>query len=309
MPKTENYPKKGGIVENYEHEGQLFKALRESRGLTKVEVTKDICSDTTLIKFEKNGSNMGFRTFCQLLQRIGVTLTEFQYSMNYHELDDFKWLLSNVGTCYEEKRIDELRQIVNQLEQELPQKKKVTYQKLNYLMVKTLLSYIDEETTLSEQEKEIIAGQHLFIEHWGYFELTLFANTLDSLEKQNLIVLTRETIARSEFYQAIPENKSLIIQVLLNAMKTLIAEREYSVAKEVGVTIQEMLEDDDDHYTIIHMFTTGALEFSMDNFDVGLELMERAIKIVELLGRDYLVQDYRSTYNTALQHLENIKNG
>ena len=296
-------------VEKYEHEGQLFKALRESRRLTKVEVTKDICDDTTLINFEKKGSNIGFMRFCQLLQRIGVTLSEFQLSMNYHELDDFKWLLSDVGTCYEEKRVDDLRQIVNQLEKELPKKKKVTYQKLNYLMVKTLLSYIDNETKLSEEEEQIIAGQHLFVEHWGYFELTLFSNTLNTLEKQKLIDLTRDVIARSEFYQAIPENKSLTIQVLLNAMKTLIAEREYSVAKEVGVTIQEMLEDDDDHYTIIHMFTTGALEFSMDNFDVGLELMERAIKIVELLGRDNLVRDYRSTYNDARQHLKNLKNG
>ena len=291
-------------MEKYEHEGLLFKAIRDSRKLSLEQVAKGICDRTTIQKFEKFGNNMGFITFYKLIQRMGVTLEEFQQEMNDYELDDLKWLMTEMGDYYNSRDVEGLRLIISQLEQEVEPNNKLTYTKMNYLMAKTLLSYIDGDTELSEKDKKEITGYLIFNEHWGFFELTLFGNTMKALPLDDLFDLTKQAIIRSDFYQSIAENKGLTIQILLNAMKEFIVRCEYKMAREISQSIAELLEEGQTYYKIIHMFVLGSLEFSVDNFDLGLKLMSKAIEILEELKEHRLVNEYRGTYNVAMKYLE-----
>ena len=291
-------------MEKYEHEGLLFKAIRESRKLSLKRVADGICDRTTIQKFEKSGNNMGFITFYKLIQRMGVTLAEFQQEMNDYELDDLKWLMTEIGNYYDSRDIDGLRSITSQLEREVEPNDKLTYTKMNYLMAKILLSYIDDEVELSTHDKENITGYLIFNEHWGFFELTLFGNTMKALPLEDLLDLTKQIIIRSDFYQSIAENKSLTIQISLNAMKEFIARRKYEMAREISQSIKEILDEGQAYYKLVHMFVLGSLEFSMDNYELGIKLMKQAIQILEVLKEHKLVNDYRRTYNVAVRHLE-----
>ena len=293
-------------MEKYEHEGQVFKAMRESRGLTLKQVSEGICSSGNLSKFENDNISIGIVTFYQLIQRLGVTLSEFNHAMNDYELDDFKWFLNEIGEYYDNDNVMALRQITNQLEKEIPSTKKLTYPKLNYLMAKSLLSQIDNETPLTKQDKEDIIGYLLFNNHWGYFELSFFGNTMGVLDVDKLVELTNEMLGRAEYYQAITENKSLTIQILLNAMQKFVAEDECGTAKKISQEIQNLIEEEHVYFKLVHKFTKGMLEFSMDNYEIGLQMMEKAIIILDELEVNNLARRCRKTYNDALEHMKGI---
>ena len=293
-------------MEKYENEGQLFKAMRESRGLILQQVSEGICSPGNLSKFENDNISIGIVTFYRLVQRLGVTLSEFNHAMNDYELDDFKWFMSEVAEHYDNSNATALRQIINQLEKEIPSTKKMTYPKLNYLMAKSLLSQIDDEIPLTKKEKEEIIGYLLFNNYWGYFELSFFGNTMGALNINDLVELTNEILGRAEYYQAIPENKSLTIQILLNSMQKLIAKDKYENAKKISHEIEKLLNEDHMYFKTVHKFTKGMLEFSINNYEIGLELMKKAINILDELEVSNLAKRCRKTYNDALEHMKKL---
>ena len=291
-------------MKHYEHVGELFKAMRHSRKMTLSQVGGAEYTDGALSIFESTGNGMSFSTFYLLLQRMGYTLREFHSAMKDFELDDFDHLIADVREYYNNNRKTELKEIADRLALNLPVTKKVTYQKLQYWMVKSLLSEIDDDITLSDDEKKAIAGHLLFIEEWSRFELMLFGNTIKAFPTNKFIELALEAVGRTDFYKSIPENRVLTVEVLLNTANELISQDEYSTARTIISYVESLLSDKDCYHRLVLMFTKGALEFSDGNFDIGLKLMIKPIEIFEVLGNTGMADSYRTTYNSALKMLD-----
>jgi len=290
----------------YEHAGEFLKVIRESREMTLKDVTDGICNYSTLQKFEAGTGNMRFRTVFQIIKNLGITLAEFHQVMSNYESDDFKVMINGAVEFYEQNNVEELTKIVEQLKHLIPETEKGqnSYFKLNYLMAKALLSQIDDTTQLSQEEKELIVGKLLFNEHWGYFELSLFGNVVKIFETEKLLELTNEMIERSKFYQAIPKNKHLASEILLNVMKILVVRRKYTEARKISEVIANMLDENHMYLKVVYGFTKGTLEFSDGNFELGLQMMADVIKILEILKVNVLLEEYRALYKQAEDSLK-----
>ena len=73
--------------------------------------------------------------------------------------------------------------------------------------------------------------EYLFeMEYWGHYELLLFMNTLDILNHQSFMLLSREMVRRSDFYKYIPENRYLISMMLLQGYLVCIKQDELTDA-------------------------------------------------------------------------------
>ena len=72
------------------------------------------------------------------------------------------------------------------------------------------------ENYYTEDDLKDLTDYLFSVEYWGYYELLIFANTLDVLKHETLMVLAKEMSRRSDFYKEIPNNRRMISTMLLN---------------------------------------------------------------------------------------------
>ena len=104
--------------------------------------------------------------------------------------------------------------------------KQEKFHKLNIILLKIRLQDLSGESYYTKQDLTDLTDYLFSVEYWGYYELLIFANTLDVLNHETLMVLAKEMSRRSDFYKEIPNNRRMISTMLLNVYITCIERRE-----------------------------------------------------------------------------------
>ena len=72
----------------------LIRKLRKERGLTQAQLTEGLSQRGTLVAFESRGTKISFELLVDYLERMNVTLEEYQFLLNNNTLTS-KQKLSN----------------------------------------------------------------------------------------------------------------------------------------------------------------------------------------------------------------------
>lgn len=277
--------------------GELFRELREDRGLTLNKVTGDgdICSLQQLARFEKGESDLTISKFFSLLENIGLTLEEFEYASRGYRLDSSAQLLGEGLQLYNTNNNSGLQTLIAEQEEKGLKSKK---QGLIIIMLKNMLSIIDSEVKVADEDKLKIA-EHLFdISEWGHFELLLYNNTMRLLSTADIDSLSSDIMKRSFYYKEIPRNKELVMGILLNSLISMLNRGEITKARRFEVLMrQQKMEEDDLGDRIVHLFATGALNFHQGKTVDGKEKMQQAIDILKILGSYHMAKSYQDDYD------------
>ncbi|MBZ5826463.1 Rgg family transcriptional regulator, partial [Streptococcus thermophilus] len=81
---------------------------------------------------------------------------------------------------------------------------------INTILLKIRLQDLSGESYYTQQDLADLTDYLFSVEYWGYYELLIFANTLDVLNHETLMVLAKEMSRRSDFYKEIPNNRRMI---------------------------------------------------------------------------------------------------
>ena len=281
-----------------ENIGETFTELRKSKGLTIGAVAKGICSPSLVWGFENDRREIGYKKLYQLIAKISISLNELRHAANKYILDDFGALMQEVSKRYIIGDVEGLKKLL--LKEQKENKNKPFTHNLTCLMIKFMLSNIDTETEFSDSEKEQIASYLFKAERWSYYELTLFGNTINIFTHATLTQLSNEVISRTRYYHALPENKKLVTEVLLNVMACFIQMEDFENAIRLKKEIEQLLEERHLLRKTIFLFMKGALDFSMGEQESGAEKMLAAISVFETLESMELAAFYRGMYESFM---------
>jgi len=290
-------------MENF---GKVLKRVLKARGMSQKDLACDKISKQAISLYIRGKREPSSRTFCELVKRVGSTLEEFYYEMNDYELEEFNSILEEAKRLYYEKDILELKRL---LKEEQERVDSCEYrQDFTCLMIKNTISRIDADTSLTDAEKTKIVDYLSNTTHWGYYELSLFNNTVESFDSSSLAILSEELILRTEFYNEIPTNKSLIVQTIINVMLILVCHNEFDVVIKLKTEIEDLLDDDDILFRTLLLFIMGMLELSMGiNIDEAKKKAMDAISVFKTVGSLRLAENYQDSYDKAIHMLEEME--
>ncbi len=276
--------------------GETFKMIRKSKGLSQKEVAEGVISVSQLSRFERGLSDVTADVLYICLQNMNVTMDEFQCV--YHDFAPTQktFFQDEISKAYLEQNIFKLEDILENcetLEKTSPDRK---LYKLNTLVVKAILSQCTNQERLSKKDIQFLIDYLFSVEEWGRYELWLFTNSASIMTISLLETFASEMVKRTQFYQDIPENRKLMIQMLLSVISICIDNEHFSAAFKLLNYADKFKKTEMDLFeSNVIKYCKGYYLFKMGNPD-GLETMKKCADIMLFLD----------CYNIAQQMLDKI---
>ena len=107
-----------------------------------------------------------------------MPIEEFVYAVRDFRRDDFNELLEKIRYLVSNRDIDGMKKLlISQMEKK---DKKEPFASFNTILIKIRLQDLSGETYVTDQEIVTISDYLFSAEYWGYYELLLFMNTIDT---------------------------------------------------------------------------------------------------------------------------------
>lgn len=194
--------------------GEIFRKVRESKGLKLKDFSEEGLSTSHLSRFENGESEITVSKFLSALNKLKISLDEFMYIVNDFHCDEVSELVHEIQNCIFNNDAIKLNSLLIE-EVESPSKER-RFHYLNIILIKIHLQEITGKKCYSTADLNYLTDYLFSIDYWGYYELLLFINTIDVLSISSLIILSKEMIKRSDFYSDVPKNRQLISCLALN---------------------------------------------------------------------------------------------
>jgi Rgg/GadR/MutR family transcriptional activator len=275
--------------------GQSLRDIRKSKNLSLKETAQGVMSNAQLSKFERGDSEITISKLFQILDNINVTMEEFNFVSRNYELRKFDKLLKDMRSYHISNNINMLMKLK---EQEL-----AAGRKLNAIMIGSVIHDVSADIQLSKSEKAYLTDYLFSVSEWGYYELVLFSNSVNSMNVNTLIILAKEMLNNSDFYLHLHNNKRMLSQTLINVVKILIDNNEMKSANFLLKKIKALLSDETSLYEKnVYLFLYGYYLYQSGDEEIGKSKMEKSIEIFENLDSSNLAINYASFYK-ALSHM------
>ena len=205
--------------------GKLFKKFRESRGLVLKDIAKLGVSVSHISRFERENTDLTISKFMSALNAINMPIDEFMYAANDFQRDEFNEILEKISLFVSARNVSGMEKLlISQVEKI---EKRETFYTLNTILIKIRLQDLSDKSYYDESDIQYLSDYLFSVEYWGCYELLLFANTVDVLNHQTMMLLSREMCKRSEFYKDLPNYRRLHSTMLLNCYIISIERDEY----------------------------------------------------------------------------------
>ena len=170
----------------------LLKKLRTERNLSQRKLAADISERSTLATFEQKGHRIAFDILYKYLDRLNVTLEEFEYHLTNNQLNEKKQLSKQFHNAYYQHDFDQLAVLIEESKTTYQETQDFFYYLLysQYYLILKKKGYVH---TIDETERieTVIKGYLDKIETWGRFEITIFANLMFLFTDEYIFVSNR----------------------------------------------------------------------------------------------------------------------
>ncbi|MEK4197945.1 helix-turn-helix domain-containing protein [Cytobacillus sp. FSL K6-0265] len=263
--------------------GQNFKNIRISKGYSLKEVAEGIISSSFLSKFERGESDISLSNFILLLNKLNISIEEYILISRDYQPSEFEIFLHKIRHAYEQNNIPFLISIYKEEEKKWKSHLSSSY-KCNYIMTKALILDLNRNFEITDSERNFISDYLLKNDHWGYYEIILFGNTMSILKYQTVIILAKEIISKSKLNIQIPKIKTEFIRILLNVVIYTIETGHLNDAKWFLSYIDEIPNNTHFYFEKTkHLFLKGIYQIEKNQLNKGIKNAEKAIEIIGIL--------------------------
>lgn len=264
----------------------LLKKLRTERNLSQRKLAADISERSTLATFEQKGHRIAFDILYKYLDRLNVTLEEFEYHLTNNQLNEKKQLSKQFHNAYYQHDYDQLAILIDE--------SKTTYQETQdffyyllysqyYLILKKngFLHTIDETEKIEAAIKSYLDK----IETWGKFEITIFANLM-FLFTDEYILFQIEQLNKQEFYNNLLSlNYHIYSKLLTNAAFLFIDRNQIDHLKQILFYMTKNIPLDNDRIRLMIRYFEGIIAIFHGEIETGKQTITKAIEILHFLGQ------------------------
>ncbi|NLS38091.1 helix-turn-helix domain-containing protein [Fructobacillus tropaeoli] len=262
--------------------GEVFKTFRKGKNITLKEASSGIVSYTFLSKFERGLTDISFMHLLELLDRINVQLSEFEFSYqksnNY--LNDF---LPSLQKAYQSSDIDSLNDHLRRW-----QNKSDKFSKLQAIQIKMMLTTLGKATITGD---EINTLQNYFqsITNWTFFELYLFGHAIPFFEERFMLNLFLELQKKAILYDLFRyDSFSMLFYIYNNMILHMLEQKNAVVARQLLDNLISYFQNQKrDYYHRARLLNLKGLTLYIgDNKESGLMLIKKSNVITFLIHDD-----------------------
>ena len=284
--------------------GNGLRKARKSRGLKQTDLIGDSMSIGSLSGIENGKQDIPASVLYSYLKKMGLTFSEFWHLANNYASDDFlkKWI--KVERWVVNGNSSALAMFLQDERQKVKLNPGNKYTRLNYLMLKNFAATVDPSYALSSSSKNEISQHLMSINDWTKYDLVLFGNTINCFSPARIKELSDDLLTRTSLHKSIPENKKMIVLILISAISELLDFNELSTVLKLQMHAKSLLEDVDIYEKSIFLFASGVIEVYRGNTQEGKRIMEDVIDIFNRVESYDLARTYQEDLNKIIKKFE-----
>lgn len=264
----------------------LLKKLRTERNLSQRKLAADISERSTLATFEQKGHRIAFDILYKYLDRLNVTLEEFEYHLTNNQLNEKKQLSKQFHNAYYQHDFDQLAVLIEESKTTYQETQDFFYYLLysQYYLILKKKGYVH---TIDETERieTVIKGYLDKIETWGRFEITIFANLM-FLFTDEYILFQIEQLNKQEFYNNLLSlNYHIYSKLLTNAAFLFIDRSQIDHLKQILFYMTKNIPLDNDRIRLMIRYFKGIIAIFHGEIETGKQTISKTIEILNFLGQ------------------------
>ncbi|WP_288551750.1 MULTISPECIES: Rgg/GadR/MutR family transcriptional regulator [Enterococcus] len=264
----------------------LLKKLRTERNLSQRKLAADISERSTLATFEQKGHRIAFDILYKYLDRLNVTLEEFEYHLINNQLNEKKQLSKQFHNAYYQHDFDQLAVLIEESKTTYQETQDFFYYLLysQYYLILKKKGYVH---TIDETERieTVIKGYLDKIETWGRFEITIFANLM-FLFTDEYILFQIEQLNKQEFYNNLLSlNYHIYSKLLTNAAFLFIDRSQIDHLKQILFYMTKNIPLDNDRIRLMIRYFEGIIAIFHGEIETGKQTISKTIEILNFLGQ------------------------
>lgn len=275
----------------------LIRKLRKERCLTQEQLTRGISQRGTLAAFESRGTKIGFELLFNYLERMNITLEEYQFLLNNNNLSNKQKLTNyliyskDVSATQEKELLKEYKKTGN------------IYYRLIYSQRRLIISYLRNDPFNEELKEEIETIKRYLetIDTWGHFELTVFSNCLFIFDDQYIIHSFKNSVSKMKAYIDATYYSELLSNFILNGLRLSFNRQSITLRKLFLTELRKITMHHKQTLVTAHYKTFSVLDLLAEGDQSVISEIDQSIAFFEWLELTSTKEYYLKLKNTLIQ--------
>lgn len=244
------------------HTGLTVRKIRKRKHIPANSIYKDLLSRSSYYKYESGISETNANYFLEILNRLNVSLDEFQHTMDEGEGTDinYEWLLRQYRVAIYDNDPEMIKQIMKKINDEYSLEKNLKSQHM-VTLGNAILKKMNHDPNLEPERKELVG--YLFMnENWMHYELVLFNNIFFLADLPVIDMLFKRIEGNMEIYQNISKDIDEISLITCHIIEMAIMEDDEEMTSKYYHFLM--------HNEVINSNKRGMFAKSVANFYMGI---------------------------------------
>ncbi|MDG3320172.1 helix-turn-helix domain-containing protein [Streptococcus suis] len=281
--------------------GKTLKFIREGKGKSVAEVAKGHISTSQLSRFENGESDITVSKLFGVLAEMNVDVDEFVYASQDFKKDELTRILEQLKQSIYIRDVVTIKKILSEQLAKAERDSRREFHRLNAILIAYKLRNLDKTIVVSKEDTAFLTDYLFRVENWSYYEILLFANTIDKLGHQTMMLFCRELIHRTQFYREMKQHRLVVSQVLLSAYLVSVQTKELVDAIFLEKTIEGLLFDETEIFERI-LFKFGKAFYDYQNTGTSNAILEmrKCIGLLRAVDSQNIADWYESILEKIL---------
>ena len=222
--------------------GNVYKEIRESKGLTQEEVCGSVLSRTSLSKIESGKTTPKYENMEFLLRQINMSFEEFEYICNLYQSSERSTIMQtylNMGSIL---GTSELEKLFQKCQDYLKTHHDLPIEEISDML--EVVIYIRQHGTgeLSGHAEQVVKKLWRKIEKqdiWYESDLKILNTILFSFPIEHLHLITEKILQRLEIYKNYQHLYGLRMTILLNLSTLYLYNQDKNMCQQICYTLLE----------------------------------------------------------------------
>ena len=222
--------------------GNVYKEIRESKGLTQEEVCGSVLSRTSLSKIESGKTTPKYENMEFLLRQINMSFEEFEYICNLYQPSERSTIMQtylNMGSIL---GTSELEKLFQKCQDYLKTHHDLPIEEISDML--EVVIYIRQHGTgeLSDHAEQVVKKLWRKIEKqdiWYESDLKILNTILFSFPIEHLHLITEKILQRLEIYKNYQHLYGLRMTILLNLSTLYLYNQDKNMCQQICYTLLE----------------------------------------------------------------------
>ena len=267
--------------------GITLRKVRKGKQISLCSVADEHLSKSQISRFERGESEISCIRLINILDKLHITLDEFLvlHNEDYTNTELFANLVQYIRKQYSSQNIKNIAAL-------LSDSSHYTLNSFEKTMIKSILHTMDSSIIPSNKELLQLTDYLFKVEKWGYYEITLLGNCVQTINYNSYFLLTKEMLNNYIYSSLNKTNKRIVTQLAINCLILNVDKEEFSNCTYLITEIKALLDNELNFYEqTVFLYATGYFEFKRHS-DSGVEKMKQAIQVLDILGEDKLKLHY-----------------